>query len=296
MITLMTKVQFKNFEPGEFVDVQARTYEETVRLIEEFPWNMERDKIVIDFTNPSVTIEGRNGAYLQLAVWYNQKYILRYIDDTRGLFTRSFINIKDIYDYIKYFFEQPEFDTADFKKETAWRNTHVKHFITGDFRYELTPKSIRSYLWVTSGMNFFFTVIIVFTFLITLSISQNVLMIFFLIVFIFVFGGGLNLILFFNYYKYAKDKILIMSKGNDIFYFGAFDSLIQFDKKDIVKYRTTKIRNSKNQFNGFAIVEIEFKNGTLLPIPNLLIGHSILEKKLFEYPRVEINKFPYLRL
>jgi hypothetical protein len=263
-------------------------------LIEEFPWNSERDKIVIGLTNPSVTMEGKNGDYLKLAVFFNQKYVLRYIDPTQRLFTKSFVDIKLAYDYVKHFFEQPVFDTADFKKEIFRRKDNVKHFATDDFKYSLTPKSIRSYLLLTSGMNFIFTLIAGFIFLYTLFKSVNVLMVFLFLVLVFVVGGGLNLILFFNYYKYVKDKVLIISKGNDIFYFGAFDNLIQYDKKDIVKYTTTRIKSSRSQFSNFAIVAIEFRNGALLTIPNLLIDYSLLEKKLFECRRVEINKFPYL--
>lgn len=83
MTTLISKVQYKNFETGEFVDVQERNYEETIQLIEKFPWNDQREKIVIDLTNPSITIEGKNNNFLKFAVFFNQKYVLHYFSETQ---------------------------------------------------------------------------------------------------------------------------------------------------------------------------------------------------------------------
>lgn len=52
---------------------------------------------------------------------------------------------------------------------------------------------------------------------------------------------------------------------------------------------------SRGLYNGFAIVEIKFKNGTVLKIPNLLLDDWVLAQKLFEYPGTEKNELPYLR-
>lgn len=62
MITLLTKVQYKDFEPGEFVEVQKRTYDETIKLIEEFPWNRQRDNIVVNHVGGGGTFK----TFLQL--------------------------------------------------------------------------------------------------------------------------------------------------------------------------------------------------------------------------------------
>ena len=69
MTALVTKIQYNNFETGEFSEVRERTYEETVDLIEHFPWNKQREKLVIDLTNPSVTIEGGDNDFLKFAVF-----------------------------------------------------------------------------------------------------------------------------------------------------------------------------------------------------------------------------------
>ncbi|WP_345238716.1 hypothetical protein [Flavisolibacter ginsenosidimutans] len=264
-------------------------------LLENFPWENQRDKIVIELTNPSVTIEGKNNDYLKCAVFFNQKYVLHYMDASQTLFTKSFLHLRDGYEYIKNYFLQAQFDTTQFKKENTWLQHNLKHFVTQDFNYLVTPKSIKNYLLSTSGMNFCLSVFFVILFFTKGVNSINVLALIVLLTVMFLVGGGLHLLVFFNYYRYVKDKILIMSKGNDTFYFGNVDNPLRYDKRNILQYTTIRSRGSRNQFSGFAIVEIAFKDGTVLKIPNLLVDYAALEQKLFEYRRVEVNKFPWLR-
>lgn len=294
MTRLISKVQYKNFEVGEFVDIQERNYEDTIKLIESFPWNSQRDKIVIDLTNPSITIEGNNSDFIKFALFFNQKYVLHHFDQTQVLYTKSFINLNEGYKYIRTYFEQPEFDTTDFKKETTWLQHNLKHFVTQDFRYIVTPKSIRAYLISTSGINFCLSIVFLILFLSKGLDSINIIGIIAILLAMFLIGGGLHLIIFFNYYNYVKRKILIMSKGNNTFFFGNVDSPLKYDKKDILQFTTIRSRGTRNQFSGFAIIKIEFKNGTILKIPNLLVDYTALENKLFEYPKIDKNKLPYL--
>ena len=294
MTTLTSKIQYKNFETGEFIKVQERTCDEVLELIEKFPWNSQREKIVIDLTNPSITIEGKNNDFMKFGLFFNQKYVLHYFDEAQTLFTKSFLNFKDAFGYIKNFFEQLKFDTTDFKQETTWFQHNLKHFVTKDFRYVLTPKSIRNYLLTTSGMNFCLPIVFLVLILLKGLDSINVIVLIVFLLLIFLIGGGLHLIIFFNYYNYLKDKILIMSKGNDIFYFGNIGAPSIHNKKDILQYYTIRSRGTRNQFSGFAIIKIEFKNGTILEIPNLLVEYLAMEKKLFEYPKIDVNKLPFV--
>ena len=295
MTKLISKIQYKNFEAGEFVEVQERSYDDTIKLIENFPWNKQRDKIVIDLTNPSITIEGKNNDFLKYALFFNQKYVIHYFNVAQILFTKSFVDLRGGYEYIKRYFDQPMLDTTDFKEESTWLQHNLKHFVTQDFNYILTKKSIRNYLLSTSGMNFCLSIVFLIFVLSKGLNSINFIGVMVILLAMFIIGGGIHLMVFFNYYNYVKDKILIMSKGNDNFYFGNIDSPVKYDKRDILQYTTIRSRGSRNQFSGFAIILIEFKNGTVLKIPNLLVDYTSLEQKLFEYPRIDKNKFPYLR-
>ncbi len=69
MRILTSKIQCKSFEAGEFIKEKKRSYEGTIELIEIFPWNKQREKIVIELTNPSITIEGENNDFLKLVVF-----------------------------------------------------------------------------------------------------------------------------------------------------------------------------------------------------------------------------------
>lgn len=290
MITLITKVQYKNFEPGEFVEVQERTYEETIRLIEDYPWSIQREKFMGGLTNPSVTIEGRYNDYLKLAVFYNQKYVLLYLNKELRLFSFSFKSLQDGYAYIKYFFEQPVFDLTGFKKESIWFENKLKHFVTQDFRYELTAQSVKKYWLSERGFN----IIVPALFLIIMAMVLRNMIVFLWPGIILIWGTVLPLRLFFIYYNYARDKVLIMSKANDIFYFGSAYDMVKYEKKDILKCTIVKTSGSRSIYKGYAVVKIEFNNGTMLNLPNLLIDHRALEDKLFQCRQVRENKTPYL--
>lgn len=294
MTRLISKVQYKNFEAGEFIDIKERDYEGTIKKIQNFPWNEQRDKIVIDLTNPSITIEGKNNDFLKCALFYHNKYVLHYFDETQVLYTKSFINLPDTYEYIKSFFDLAIFNTNDFKRENTWLQHTSKHFHTQDFRYVVTVKSIRNYLISTSWMSFCVSIMLLIIYLYKSHGSFNLPGIIFLISAMFLMGGGLHLFLFFNYYNYVKDKVLIMSKGNDTFYFGNIKQPKMYNKKDIIKYTVVAKRGTKSMFYGFAIVKIELKNGMVLEIPNLLINNTSLENKLSEYPKNNEGKFPLI--
>jgi hypothetical protein len=295
MELLTSKIQHRNFEIGEFVEEKQRSFEESIALIENFPWEEERKKILISLTNPSITFQGKNNDYLKLALYYNGKFVLHYFDQQQTLFTKSFFAIKDSYKYIKAFFELPAFDYSEFRKENTLFQSNLKHFVSQDFRYEVNSKVIKRYLFSTSSINFGLGLFYIFLFTIKTNFPTNLIGITILLLLIIIMGGGLNLILFFNYYSYARNKTLRMSKGNDIFYFGEKGNPAKYDKKEIIRFVTSKVRNNKSPISGFAVVTIELKNGIDIQIPNLLVDDLALENKLDGIPGVIKNRFPLVK-
>ena len=69
MISLISKIQYHNFEAGEFIDRKERSYEDTISLIKAFPWATERNGLKVDLTNPSITIENSYNEFLKLALY-----------------------------------------------------------------------------------------------------------------------------------------------------------------------------------------------------------------------------------
>ena len=295
MTRLTSKIQYKNFEIGEFIEEKERTFEEIMELIERFPWELQREKIVIDLTNPSVTIQGKNNDYLKIALFYNGKFVLRYFDQQQTLYTKSISEVTDSYKYIRDYIATSVFDTTDFKKENTLFQDNAKHFISQKFNYEVTPSSACKFLLSTSGINLIFTVIVIAFFSFNHAIEISVLSASIVLLLIFFIGGGLNLILFFQYYLYTNGKILIMSKGNEIFYFGNKENPTKYNKTEITQFTISRIRNSKHTLSNFAVVKIELTNGFELEIPNILVDYLALESKLFEIAKIENSSYPSLR-
>lgn len=289
MYELVSKIQYKDFEAGEFVESQKRSFEETIDLITKFPWNKQREKIVIDLTNPSITIEGNSKDYLKLGVFFNGKYVLHYFNSEQVLYTKSFQSLEDSFKYWKDFFS-PCFAPTDFKKEYTWLMHNLKHFISRRFHYQLSTKSVRKYLLATCGLYLAFSLFIISgNVIVGLKSSDVGLLMIFELPFIVFIGGGIHLIFFFNYYFYAKGKLFIMSKGNDIFYYGDTVSPTMYRKEDIVNI-TILQPSGRYYLNEFGLCKIELSKGDCLKIPNIIIDTGDLENKLFAYPIIRKNK------
>jgi hypothetical protein len=284
---LLSKIQYNNYEPGEFSDDADRTFDQTVQLIESFPWEPQRDHLQVSLTNPSVTLQDNEGNYLKLALYYNGKFVLHYFNIQQELYNKSLNRYTEAYPYLQSFYNIHPFDTSDFHLENTWLQHNRVHFADKDFHYQVTPKVMRSYLLGTSWINFALTLFMIGLFFTHLS-AYPVLAI--ISPYIFFLGGGINLILFFNYNRHVKGKLLIMSKGNDIFYFGPEENPTRFDKKEIEMSTRFQARGSKNPTSSFAWVKITFKNGQALAIPNLLIDDSDLMNKLSGFPNDIVQK------
>jgi len=295
MIQLTSKAQYKTFEAGEFIDIKERSYDETISLIKEFPWESQREHLKVSLTSPSITIDHSNGTYLKLSLYYNGKFALHFFNQSDELYTKSFSSLDDTYLFILSFFTETEFPSGTFKKETTWFQKNRIHFATQDFIYKVTPQSIRQYIWSTSSTNFILTALIAF-FLIYKSPDLPAIILSLLV--IFVMGGGINLLLIWNYYSYARNKSLIMSRGNDIFYFGEKSAPDKYSKKDIDLVTLIRVRDSTSRrtlLDEFSIIKISMKDGRILIIPNIFVDIYAMEYKLYECRKTENKAFPFIK-
>jgi len=289
MVKLISKIQLRNFEAGEFVKIQNRDFEDTIKLIEDFQWLEQRRNNVIDLTNPSVTIEGVNNDFLKIALFYNGKFVIYYLNKQRELYTKSIINLVDSFCFVHKLFKEEIIDIDDFKKEITWFQSNLKHFISQEFKYVITHKTALIYLLKTSGANIFsaITMLLLMIFY-NLEIPAVIIMLVFLFVLV-----GVNFILFINYYYYARDKTLLMSRGNDEFYFGNVDAPIKYRKDDILKCIAINAGN-RTPFSFFATVELHFKTGEVLNIPNIFVNEFDLLDKLRQCEQVFKYGIPYI--
>jgi hypothetical protein len=292
---LVSKIQYKNFEPGEFTDRQARTCEQTIALIEQFPWETERDHLVVSLTNPSITMEGPEGDFLKLALYYNGKFVLHYLDPKHHLYTKSLPRYQDAYPVIQSFFANAPFDPQELKKEANLLEARLPHFADGNFQYSISTGRA---LWF--GVPFLFvlpaTLLVDIILLIKKNTSQPGPAIFVSIFMLLL--SSIFVLQLFNHYWYSRDLILIMTKGNDLFYFGPSEHPKAFNKKEILNLTTHGSRGRGGSYESVLVrEEINFTDGRSINISTILIGHGLLLDKLPGIPLKEEREiFPFISI
>ncbi|QEC79944.1 hypothetical protein [Mucilaginibacter ginsenosidivorax] len=80
MPQFISKLQRNTYEKGEFSDEQPRNLDETIQLIKDFPWDLERPLTDIQLTGPSVTIQDAELNYLKLGLYFGGKFCVYYLD------------------------------------------------------------------------------------------------------------------------------------------------------------------------------------------------------------------------
>jgi hypothetical protein len=285
---LTVKLQYKDYEEGEFTDTLPRTAEETLQLIATYPWEAQRDHLVISLTNPSVTIEGPDNDYLKLSPFYNNKFALHYFDSDRHLYTQSFDRLSAAYPPIRSFFETQPFDLTGFKKETTWLQSNKGHFTTDNFHYVLDPAK---FIYPSFLVLYLLFAGILGTF------GFGLLWIGFGLIWLAVFLLLISRIaaLAVNHYHAAKGNLLILSKGKDEFSFGPIESPALFSKKDIREIRTYGMRGKGGGYSSLTCVEIVFTDDRLIKISCLMIRQMDLKAKFPHCPQSEIKTlFPFI--
>lgn len=279
--TLLSKIQHKNFEPGEFVDIRLRTYVELTGEIDRFPWQQERDGIVINLTNPSVTVEDGKGNYLKFEVFFLQKFVLHYFDTEETLYTKSFARREDAYPFIENLYRQESFDLAGFKKEYTWAQYNLVHFKTKDFHYTLTRRRRQKYFWYTNWATAVFAPVFLFLSLLQVFKAQYGAAV--LVLLITAVFWVPSLFYFLRYVKYSRDRILYMTKGSDTFQYGINGAVATYNKQEIESVVMHETRNSKSPLSAFCYLEMNFKDGAAIYIPNSLVERTELLNKLSQF-------------
>jgi len=289
-VPLCTKLQLNDFEPGEFADEKQRTCEETVKLIADFPWQQQREHLSVGLTNPSITIEGPSGDFLKLATYYHNKFILYYLDGKQHLYTRSFVNPEDSYPVVRSFFNG-EFTTLGFQSQrTPFANNRV-HFTTKSFTYTMQTRSTLALL----SFVVLYCCIVSVAAVLVISSPYNPMVAKLALIFMGLLCMSLGITLiaqFVNHYRSSNGRILIIARGNPIFYFGDIDRPDAYNKKDIQEI--TRYGASRGA-EGLKRTEIIFKDGRSVDISGLILAPYRLQAK---FPGLLFNNrqvsFPFL--
>lgn len=272
-------MQYKNFEAGEFTEIADRTLEETIDIIIKYPWERERNNTTVEPTCPSVSMEHPESGILKLGPSYHSKFRLYWLQPSGKLFAKNVFSLDEAIRIISGFYNDHDISEG-FKKYSSFTKM-TQHFITNDFVYTVTPKRILQYnLWhAIFGTPFlFFTIVAMFSqhdvdFWLKLSMILAPFV-------IWMHFSGVNWQFFFNYYRYSKNKCIIVSRGNDNFYYGEKDNLIEYSKKDIQKVTVLNYYGNKNPYTHNQIYTITLKNNETIQITSLLIGESSFYRKI----------------
>jgi hypothetical protein len=73
---LISKVQYKRSEKGEFHEIAKRDLNDTILLLENYPWDIERSLAPVELTCPSITLEHPIGTYLKIGPYFSGKFFL----------------------------------------------------------------------------------------------------------------------------------------------------------------------------------------------------------------------------
>jgi hypothetical protein len=290
-LRLIVKLQCKDFEPGEFTDIKDRSCEETIRLIDEFPWEPQRDHLRVGLTTPSVTIEGPGGEFLKLALYYSGKFVLYFIDNHHREFSRVLTTYNDSATSIQAFYQNSSSPPPDFARQHTPLQNVIVHFRSGNFTYKLNPATL-------TGAIVLICLFLVYPVLMSIAVvgrGQFSLWPFLLPALAFLVFAIVQIALLISHYRSAKDQVLILSHGLQEFLYGSTADPDRFNKGDIQQVVTHGMRG-RGGYPALTRVEIIFKNGRSIDISCLILSQETLVSKFSASPQSRDRiLFPFIK-
>ncbi len=278
MDQLQSKLQYRNFEPGEFTASEQRSLDSVTRLIKDFPWEQQRHFTPVGPTCPSVTIEDKAGNYLKFGHHYYEKYCL-YLLTTEGKLLKKVVPTLEEGIVIVTAFYKGENIADGFEHEFAlhaWR-----HFADKDFKSGIAYHGMLFSIGLYSLAPLLFLALLLFLILVgnkentnkdvplisveILCLSIDAVLFFFAI---------MAWRIFLNHYKIAKNQIIVISKGHNEFVFGTEAEPKTYLKDKIVSLKEYRNSESRNPWYGLYFTEITFDNGEQIKISSLLMKNG----------------------
>lgn len=296
MKTLLTKVQYNDYEPGEYTDIAERSYEETVALINSFNWEEQRHNTPVKITGPSISVESEEGV-LKLGTYYDSKFIIRWLTANNKRYDKIVPDLQTAFTYVHAFYNSG-LSTVDMQRKSSM---FVKNsFITKPFLYQRNLK--RALLQTIKGNTILglpFICIGIYFLIQTLGKKNAPLADYLPLLAPFLVGlilTGINGIILLNQYNYERGKQLVISRGKDIFLYGVAGDLRKYQKTKIDHVEILNSTHGKHLFSNNEICIIHFKDGNTMQTTNLLISQTTLHSKmpLIPFKYVNIRFFPKL--
>jgi len=295
MVKLISKVQFKISEKGEFHEVADRHLEDTIALILSYPWETERSLASIELTCPSVTIEHPIGTYLKVGPYFSGKFSLYYLDTNNKVYFHTVDTLEDVCIWVKSYYDQEGY-LLGFEKYSFTINP-ITHFQTNPFEYTISTKGIIGFftfiLWMTTVTLLMGLLKSIdrpgeFNFMAALAATSFLLLL-----------CSPTIYLFFNYLSADSKHYLQISKGHDEFLFGTVDNNKAYYKSDISeinvygtnRYPIEKKGHNRRPWSECEVFLIAFKNGEQIRFTSLLISTSKLTYKFPDHRFTNHQRF-----
>jgi len=288
MRNLISKVQYKRSEKGEFHEVEERNLDDTISLILNYPWETERNLASVELTCPSITIEHSNGTYLKLGPYFSGKFSLFYLDTNGRVYFKVANTIEDACVLIKTYFGQNG-KLQGFEKYGFIINPFA-HFRTKPFEYTISIKTAITFFQFPIIMA---PVILLMYWLKYLehpqSFNSNGAVVG-MVLFFLLFSSPL-IYFFFNYLSVDKNHYIKISKGHDEFVFGTAEDKRVYNKQDIAEINVYGVRNSRSLWSECEVFDIVFKNGEHIQFTSLLLSGNKFLKKFPDHQIMDNKKF-----
>ena len=281
MPQLISKLQHKTYEKGEYSDEKIRCLDEVIELIYNFPWTAEQ-YAEVELTGPSITIENEFDNYLKIGIYYGGKFSVYYINSNFYYYEVFNVTIDVALTKLKEFYSG-QVDLTAFDKSQYAVNLK-SYFKTKPFRYQIKFLKV---ILLMGTWNYLFGLFTVF--FIAALITKPTIYVLLLLVPILGLGGLIAYILS-KYYK-VRNQYLKISRGNDCFLFSNISNEIkQYNKNEInsiVHYMPHGVRSPNN----FELFKITFKDNSVIMFSNMLISATDLSSKFSDKWKLDmINK------
>jgi hypothetical protein len=280
MPSLISKLQYKYSEKGEFAEEKSRSLDETLQLFSTIKWDEERGG-EIGLTVPSVTIVDDMGNYLKVGTYFNGKFCLYYFDTGHRLYEHPVLNIEEAEPFIKDFFNG-QLNVASFERHRGVINA-ASHFENGTFCYKVNAAKFYARMAFFTFLAFLEALCFC-----SLLVAQNMPL--FAQLFFFPLISCIIGFLCYQQYKITlyyircRKWVLELSANSAIFSYGQEGEMFAYNKTDIANINMYGAVG-KGQ-SPLSICVITFKNGAEIKIPVMLIDGWVLESK---FPHIKVN-------
>lgn len=272
---LNTKIQYKTCEKGEFFGEQPRSPDEIIELVKNFPWDRERGTD-IQLSGPGIVIEGADGSYFKVALYFNGKFSVYYLDPANHLYEYHTPELTDECQKVKEYIEG-NLNLDGFDKH-FFNIGNRGHFVTRSFVY---TASLWGMAWPPALIGGYLCVIVL------ILTRVNGWAGFIAGITILLAAGILISAMCYS----CKNMYLQISKGHDEFMFADNSGVIKlYNKEDIREVVIYQGRNARGS-GPYSNAEIYLKDGTMLKLPNVLISPLTLVSKFSDkIVRIEYRK------